>query len=79
MGHCKDCKFWESHGDRRNNSWHTCELPDWVEREAKVGDDSFAIYAEAHDDSGLTAGLKTGPMFGCIKFQPHSVRKDTTC
>jgi hypothetical protein len=71
MGHCKDCKHWESHTAGPNKSWHTCEAPDWVDYDAKIGDGDFAIYAHASDDTGLTAGLKTGPMFGCIKFQPH--------
>ena len=70
MGHCKDCKHWESHIDTRNRSWHTCEAANWVERDSKIGDDDLAIYADANDDSGLDAGLKTGPMFGCVKFLP---------
>ena len=69
MGHCKDCKYWESHSDMFNKSWMTCEAPNWVERDTKIGDADFAIFADASDDSGLTVGLKTGPMFGCIKFQ----------
>lgn len=70
MGNCKDCKFWESHFDGRKE-WHTCEAADWVDREDKIGEEGFALYAEALDDSGLMAGLKTGPLFGCIKFQPR--------
>ncbi|NUX58681.1 hypothetical protein [Paraburkholderia youngii] len=69
MGRCKDCKYWESHTDMRNKSWQTCEAPQWVDYAAKIGDADFAIYADASDDTGLQAGLKTGPMFGCIKFE----------
>lgn len=73
MGNCKDCKFWESHTDQWykswNKSWNACEAVNWVNRSEKISDSSFAIYADASDDSGLDAGLKTGPMFGCIKFE----------
>ncbi len=68
MGHCKDCKYWEAHFDGRK-TWHTCEGADCATYDQKIFDDSFAIYAEALDDSGLQYGLKTGPMFGCIKFE----------
>lgn len=68
IGYCKDCRFWESHTDMRNKSWNTCEAADWVDRGQKIADDGLAIYADASDDSGLEAGMKTGPMFGCIRF-----------
>jgi len=74
MGNCKDCKYWESHTDIWKKSWNTCEFVDWVDYEQKIGDDTFAIYASASDDSGLKTGLKTGPMFGCIKFVSKSVK-----
>lgn len=70
MGFCKDCKHWESHSDVRNRAWHTCSAADWVERGTEIGEDGLAIYADATDDSGLDAGLRTGPMFGCVKFAP---------
>ncbi len=69
MGNCKNCKYWEAHLDTRNRDWHTCEAPAWVEYHAPIGEADFAIFADAHDDSGLMAGLKTGPLFGCVKFQ----------
>lgn len=68
-GNCKDCRYWESHVDMRGNSWNTCNAADWVSRSHKVDGADFAIYAEAHYDSGLDAGLKTGPMFGCVQFK----------
>lgn len=74
MGHCKDCKFWEYHYDIWRKEWHTCEAVDGVYYSDKIPDDSFAIYAEADDDSGLNSGLKTGPLFGCIKFQERSTK-----
>lgn len=70
MGHCKDCKHW--HQALGHTSWNTCEAPDTVVYDAVIADDTFALYAEAHDDSGLEYGLKTGPMFGCVKFEPRT-------
>lgn len=68
MGNCKDCKYWESHFDTRSKTWNTCEYPDWVNYDAKIPEDSISFYADAHDDCGLDAGIKTGSLFGCIKF-----------
>lgn len=68
MGLCKDCKYWESHTDVFKKSWCTCEAVDWVERDDKIEDNEVALFASASDDTGLRAGLKTGPLFGCIKF-----------
>lgn len=72
MIRCKNCRFWEHHVDVRNKEWHTCEMISWVEREEKIGDTGFAIYATAADDHGLDAGLKTGPEFGCVLGQPKT-------
>ena len=68
VNYCKDCKHWDSHLNTRGKSWNTCEAPNWVGYADKIPDDGFAIYADAHDDSGLECGLKTGPLFSCIKF-----------
>lgn len=71
MGHCKDCKHW--HVALGHTTWNTCEAVDsGVEHDQVIPDDSFAMYADASDDSGLDYGLKTGPLFGCIKFQPRA-------
>lgn len=72
MGNCKDCKYWEAHNDGRNR-WNTCEAADWVYYKDKIGDSDIAIFADASDDTGLDCGLKTGPMFGCVKYQPEAV------
>jgi hypothetical protein len=66
--YCGDCKYWENHTDMWNKSWNTCEAAKWVDRDEKIGENEFAVYADCADDHGLNAGLKTGPMFGCIKF-----------
>lgn len=72
MNHCKDCKYWDAHLGDRGVTWNTCARLDWVDVADKIGDDEAAIYADASDDSGLDAGLKTGPLFGCIKFEKCS-------
>lgn len=69
MGNCKDCSFWEHHHDVWNKEWDACRI-DWVDYSEKISENSAAIYADASDDSGLDAGLKTGPMFGCVRFSP---------
>lgn len=69
MRNCKDCKYWELHTAVFNKQWQTCEAPTWREYSDKIAEDDFAIYADASDDSGLKCGLKTGPMFGCDRFQ----------
>lgn len=71
-GHCKDCKHW--HVALGHTNWNTCEYPDTVEYDQKIAEDDIALYADAHDDSGLQSGMKTGPLFGCIKFQPKSTQ-----
>jgi hypothetical protein len=60
MSSCKNCGYWEN-GD--------CHLPDWVGRWEPVKQDAMVIYADAHDDSGLDAGVRTGPLFGCKGFK----------
>jgi hypothetical protein len=66
--YCKDCKFWKAHTDQWRDSWTECDQVGGSSREGTLSDDDFAIYADADDNSGLEVGLKTGPMFGCIKF-----------
>jgi hypothetical protein len=68
IGHCKDCKYWKSHTDAWNKSWTECDYAAWFSREGTLNNDDFGYYADASDDQGLEAGMKTGPMFGCIKF-----------
>ena len=71
FGHCKDCKFWEQHVDFYNTKWRTCEAADFADYVDQVADDAFAVYADAADDTGLVWWVKTGPMFGCVKFEPQ--------
>ena len=61
MNHCKDCKYWGYD--------QICDNATWLEIEDRIEGDDFGYYAEACDDSGLSAGLKTGPMFSCIKWK----------
>jgi hypothetical protein len=62
--HCKDCKFWSSSG--------TCDRLDWDndwDNDNRPADDDAVLLANASDDHGLCADLRTGPLFGCLKFQ----------
>ena len=68
-GYCKDCQYWESHN---NLHWQTCNLPVWANYSDDIGEDNMAMYVNANDDTGLEYDLKTGPMFGCVKFKPRS-------
>jgi len=70
MGNCKDCKHWEHHTDCYRKQWNTCGAVDWVDYADKMPEGGFALYADASDDTGLSAGLKTGPLFGCVRFKP---------
>jgi hypothetical protein len=67
---CKDCKHWEANQDDHGRKWNECNAAQWEELDAKLKPEAFAYYADADDDSGLYAGVITGPMFGCIKFKP---------
>ncbi len=71
MGNCKDCKFWESYQSMfGGKNWTECSFVGNVDSaNMPVDEDSFSVFANCDDDSGLNSGLLTGPMFGCIKFQ----------
>lgn len=78
VGNCKDCKYWETYGNSfyYPTEWKECDRPDRVMRYDPTKDDEVALYADALDDSGLTAGLKTGPMFGCVHFTAKTPPKE---
>jgi len=67
-GTCKDCRHWQ------NKS--TCGLAEFVEKREKLAGDAFGVYAGAADDTNLEFDLKTGPLFGCVKFEPKKKRKE---
>jgi hypothetical protein len=68
-GNCKDCRHWEHKNYGRDGQAHECSAVDDDAQTGELKDANFALYAEALDDSGLSYGLKTGPMFGCVQFQ----------
>jgi hypothetical protein len=56
---CKDCAFWrDGYCDKVNYNIVTGEEKS-----------SFEIEFFTDDDSSLTIQLKTGPEFGCVKFE----------
>ena len=68
-GTCKECTHWEGYcGTAIGKGFHACNLPDWKSEGEKMGASEIGYYAEALDDSGLSAGVVTGPDFGCVKF-----------
>lgn len=72
--YCKDCKWWEAYGLRNTATWAACGFPDWTSPGKDIAEDTMSFYATAQDDQGLDAGLKTGRMFGCLKFTQHVKR-----
>lgn len=71
-GRCKDCKHWHTQIHNGIEPVSTCKLPRVVDYDTKIAENELAVYAQANDEWGLIAGLKTGPMFGCIKFQERN-------
>lgn len=60
-GFCKDCKGWDL---------GICDKVDEAaERRGDIPKDGFALYVDVSDSTGLDYALKTGPMFGCTKFE----------
>lgn len=68
--HCKDCQHWD-----REFHPGECNAPKWLDDREKPEDDKAGFYAKASDDTGLDAGFRTGPLFGCIKFVQFVSRK----
>jgi hypothetical protein len=67
--HCKDCKFWgyvKAYGGAQASG--VCGRTEW-DSGSRPADDDAVMRVDAHDDSGLRAELRTGPEFGCLKFQ----------
>lgn len=63
MGNCKDCKWWGRVYP------FVCDIITDAYRGERMEGDSFALDAWALDDSGLECQLRTGPLFGCVKFK----------
>ena len=74
MGHCKDCRHW-------NKDSFSCETVEWMDDYAdsntSPGEYDFKLAVVYDDDQGLSVGLKTGPMFGCVQYQHNTSAKET--
>lgn len=67
--HCKNCKFWTHTGAYKGKTASgVCDRIDW-DNDNPPPDGDAILFADALDDSGLRAELRTGPDFGCLKFQ----------
>ena len=80
IGHCKDCKWWEADDQRDTAKWAECGFDDnsfydytWG-RHTHIAEDTMCRYAVADDDQGLQHGMKTGRLFGCLKFVQYIKR-----
>jgi len=81
MGHCKDCRFWISDNDIRFGKvieWNECNAIDMAEKRGRVPGSGAIIYADAADDTGLSAVLMTGPLFGCVFFKQRTEETEDT-
>ncbi len=74
--YCKDCKFWITRRDYLGRSYTVCDAVDLIDKFEDIEDDEFAIYADALDAVDLDVDLKTGAMFGCVKFKQAVVGKN---
>ena len=69
MSTCKNCKYWKHLTNQYNDRWDECTAADWFDRNGPITGKQFGVYADASDDTGLSAGFMTGPDFGCVNFK----------
>lgn len=68
---CKNCKFWKIRRFSTLPSYGECEAVDSYDEGfgwSQNPDTLFELEYDALDDTGIWAKLKTGPEFGCIRF-----------
>lgn len=70
MNTCKNCRHWEHITTMEGKQYTECNAVNWADRYDKIEGNNFAVYGDAADDTGLDAGLKTGPDFSCVQFRP---------
>lgn len=70
MGNCKDCKFWDHFWQNHRTEMATCDAFGYMDINTKA-DVGAAFDLRLLDDTGLIFDFKTGPNFGCVKFQPR--------
>jgi hypothetical protein len=61
-GRCKNCRFWDD---------GVCDGGDWEENPLRDNSRLFFIDVTVADDHNLNVKLKTGPEFGCVRFEPR--------
>ena len=75
MGHCKDCRWWVNDNELRFKkviAWNECGAIDMTTTKGVVTGAGALVYADAADDTNLSAMLMTGPMFGCVLFEQEN-------
>jgi hypothetical protein len=57
--HCKDCKWWKKY---EHHDYGACESPkvEWMDWQPP-----------ANDGCTVDVDFPTGPMFGCVNFEPN--------
>lgn len=79
MGNCKDCKWWEPSRRSQPALWGQCEgvagaCIDSPDDYAGINPDE-ALVVVAGDYFGASAAFRTGPLFGCVLFEPRKADK----
>lgn len=62
--YCKDCVHWKYNSTE-------CRIARESSDDDTLVNDEFGVFAIVYssDNYGAETGLKTGPMFGCVKFE----------
>ncbi len=63
MNTCKNCKWWK----KKSNEKGICDFVNTIY--ADKGTNSFEVFADAADDTDLSADIITGLDFSCIHFK----------
>ena len=75
---CENCKYWEPNKDRSAGMCDKVDSLCRIHRSdliQKPKPNEMGLYVDAHDDSGLTGELWTGPKFGCVQFMCFDFNK----
>jgi len=72
MSHCKDCRYWRP-GDGFDVRENRGKCVRFWESNWKLPEDEVArppSSSGGHGEGRSDVGVVTGPLFGCIKFEP---------
>ena len=69
MGHCKDCSHWDEFFTQADGSAECLRMRVISSGDNISSEEESAIWYKVSDDTGLDIQLRTGPHFGCSKFE----------